>query len=338
MKKTLSLILALILVCGVALPAFAAESTHDVESLVYCIDEQTAESYREGFARLPVEKAKSNIMNAIAAIPRIGSLSAVFRGISDLFSALVQIPSRRAAFTFSELRYNTGTNSIVYREEAASNGTLSNTIPVLISSEKPVAKEADAEALLEMYNNAVKKTNDNGGLKGIYAVNIIDGSLKSENENLTELMNIYVSAGSLNSSGEESEIPGKGAVEIDDIKDIYAASVDGKTIIRILLNDQASDGYGISDNYSVRHGVGDMGNYIKSLSDSGIKIVSGKETIEINYTDAYITCIIDDATGQITGGTWHKITSLNHGDAEAEIFSATLDMNYSFAMNQDIVF
>lgn len=337
-KKVLSMILALVLVCSITVTAFAGESAHDVESLVYCTDEQTVESYREGFAHLPVEEAKADIMNAFNAIPRLGAFRALIKGISDLFSALVKIPSRRAAFSASDLRYNTETKSPVYREAAASDGTMAKTIPVIIASGKPVAKDADAGTLLDMYNNALKKTNDNGGLKGIYASSLIDGSFKSENDVTAELVNTLLSGGLFNFVGEESQIPGDGAIEIEDIRDIYAASVDGKTIIRISLNDQTSDGYGTSDNYSVKHGVGDLGNFIKLLTDNGIEIAGGEGSIEIKYTGAYITCIIDDATGKITGGTWQKTVSFNIEDVEFKIRSISLNMNYSFALDEDIVF
>ena len=51
----------------------------------------------------------------------------------------------------------------------------------------------------------------------------------------------------------------------------------------------------------------------------GAEVYSGKDTIKLTYTDAYIKCTVNEKTGTITGGTWHYKVKVFVGAAELKL-------------------
>ena len=114
-------------------------------------------------------------------------------------------------------------------------------------------------------------------------------------------------------------IPGNGGILADDVVAATASTINGVTTVYIQLKDQTDGSSADRKSGPVGRGIGTVGSVDAALKELGAEITSGRDTIELTYTDAYIKCTIDNSTGAITGGVWRYIVKLYIGDVNAKM-------------------
>ena len=116
------------------------------------------------------------------------------------------------------------------------------------------------------------------------------------------------------------DIPGRGTLKASDVVSATSPQKKGKTEIYIKLKEQVdgSDGDGL-DGGPVARGIGTLGSIDVALAELGAELLSGRETVKLTYKDAYIKCVVDDASGKIVSGTWHYAVHVFVGEAEAKL-------------------
>ena len=109
-------------------------------------------------------------------------------------------------------------------------------------------------------------------------------------------------------------------LQASDIKSCSAVSKGGVTTLTIQLKDQ-KDGPEADAHKAgpVARGIGTLGNVNSAVEELGAELYSGRETIVLNYNNAYIKCTIDENTGKITHGTWHYKVNVTIGNAEIKL-------------------
>lgn len=121
-------------------------------------------------------------------------------------------------------------------------------------------------------------------------------------------------------SVETDYIPGKGKLTAADVTKAQAVSKNGVTEITIQLKDQ-TDGPEADPHTAgpVARGIGTLGNINNAIESLGAELYSGRETIQLTYTNAYIKCKVDENTGKIIGGDWHYSVKIYVGNAEIKL-------------------
>ncbi len=121
-------------------------------------------------------------------------------------------------------------------------------------------------------------------------------------------------------SVETDYVPGKGKLTVADVTKAQAVSKNGVTEITMQLKDQ-TDGPEADPHTAgpVARGIGTLGNINNAIESLGAELYSGRETIQLTYTNAYIKCKIDENTGKIIGGDWHYSVKIYVGNAEIKL-------------------
>lgn len=121
-------------------------------------------------------------------------------------------------------------------------------------------------------------------------------------------------------SVETDYVPGKGKLTAADVTKAQAVSKNGVTEITIQLKDQ-TDGPEADPHTAgpVARGIGTLGNINNAIESLGAELYSGRETIKLTYTNAYIKCKVDENTGKIIGGDWHYSVKIFVGEAEIKL-------------------
>ncbi len=184
-------------------------------------------------------------------------------------------------------------------------------------------ESTDIAAVVAYYNAAVKAT-EGKAPKGKQTMKLVDGSLDGDGAVgaiVKVLEPAAVKALEKNSTATDY-IPGHedGEVLASDATKATATSKNGVTTIEITLKSQ-TDGPNADANNAgpVARGIGTLGSIETALSELGATISEGKDTVKLTYDHAYIKCTVDEATGKITGGTWHYLVNVNIADAKAKI-------------------
>lgn len=177
------------------------------------------------------------------------------------------------------------------------------------------------EEIVAYYNAAVIKTDKAGKTPGngkmVLASDITgDGFIGAI---LKVLMPAAKRALEKNSTPTE-DIPGEGKLKASDVVSATATQKNGKTEIYIKVKDQVdgSDGDG-KNGGPVARAIGTLGSIDIALQELGAELISGRETVKLTYKDAYIKCVVDDASGKIVSGTWHYAVHVFVGEAEAKL-------------------
>lgn len=121
-------------------------------------------------------------------------------------------------------------------------------------------------------------------------------------------------------SVETDYVPGKGKLTAADVTKAQAVSKNGVTEITMQLKDQ-TDGPEADPHTAgpVARGIGTLGNINNAIESLGAELYSGRETIQLTYTNAYIKCKVDENTGKIIGGDWHYSVKIFVGNAEIKL-------------------
>ena len=195
---------------------------------------------------------------------------------------------------------------------------------------------SDVAQVLEVYNNAVIKTDEDAplvkntlsleDLKMVSSSSLISVATPMLKDVLED--NVY----------ENNDIPGEGKLKAEDVVSAKMSTEEGKTTVIIEVKDQTNDAYGnAKDGESVSNAIGTLGDIADYIEGTGI--ISSVENIEITYTECRIACIIDDATGEILCGEWYCNMTMvmdgvviNIGESPIEITntSVTIGMKYKF--------
>lgn len=181
----------------------------------------------------------------------------------------------------------------------------------------------DAEEIVALYNDAVKKSRKiyNAALKGEQKIKRIseiegDGAVGT----ILKVAEPVIDNAIENNNFDVDYVPGKGNLLASDVTaaGIYKTD-DGKTYVALYLKDQIDGPDGTQyDGGPVSRGIGTLGGVEHALMELGATIKSGRETIKIEYTNAYIICEVS-SDGYIVGGTWHYDVGVTVGDAKIKI-------------------
>lgn len=182
---------------------------------------------------------------------------------------------------------------------------------------------SDAEETVLFYNAAVKKSHTvwDSSLNGEQKIKLIneiegDGAIGT----ILKVAEPAIDSALKKNNFCVDYVPGKGNLLAEDV--ISAALFEGEngsTLVLILLKNQI-DGSD-SSQYNggpVSRGIGTLGSVDHALQELGATIKNGRETVQIEYTNAYIVCEVD-ANGYILGGTWHYDVNVTVADAQVTI-------------------
>ena len=157
--------------------------------------------------------------------------------------------------------------------------------------------------VLEVYNNAVIKTDEAAPLvtTTMSLENMVmDGMSGSTVVMLKPIINDMLAEESF----EDCDIPGEGELKAEDVVSAKMSTEEGLTTVIIEVKDQTNDAYGnAKDGEPVSRAMGTAGDIAQYIEETGL--FSGVENIEITYSDCTLSCIIDDATGEILYGEWY---------------------------------
>lgn len=177
------------------------------------------------------------------------------------------------------------------------------------------------EEIVAYYNAAVIKTDEAGPTAGTSQMKL-SGDITGDGV-IGAILSVLTPAAEkalAKNSTPTDDIPGRGTLKASDVKSATATSANGKTTIKIVLKDQTDGPDGDpKDGGPVARGIGTLGSIEGALKELGATIESGRDTVKLTYTDAYINCTIDEATGKVTGGTWHHLVKIHVGDAKAKL-------------------
>lgn len=229
-------------------------------------------------------------------------------------------------------------SSVVDSSEATSEGTSEDASAPesSVAESSEAASEAgkglnseDAAAVVAFYNAAVNATKDKAP-KGNSKMKLVDGSLKGDGAigALLKVLEPAAVKALAKNSNPTDHIPGNETeLLVTDVKSATATSKNGVTTVKITLKDQVDGSDGDPHNGgSVARGIGTLGSIDGALGEIGAELSSGRDTVKLTYNNAYLNVKIDEATGKITGGTWHYVVNIFVGNAKAKIsiVSATL--------------
>ena len=106
-------------------------------------------------------------------------------------------------------------------------------------------------------------------------------------------------------------------IKASDVKTASAKVNGNYTEVTMTFKEQTDGSDGDSKNGGpVARGVGTLGSIDGALADLSAEFKSGKENVKLTYTDAKLTCKIDNNTGKIVSGTWHYLVKINISSAE----------------------
>ena len=155
--------------------------------------------------------------------------------------------------------------------------------------------------VLEVYNNAVIKTDEAAPL---VTTTMSLEDLVMDGMSIKPIFNDMLAKMLAKESYEDCDIPGEGELKAEDVVSAKMSTEEGLTTVIIEVKDQTNDAYGnAKDGEPVSRAMGTAGDIAQYIEETGL--FSGVENIEITYSDCTLSCIIDDATGEILYGEWY---------------------------------
>ncbi|MBQ2812194.1 MAG: hypothetical protein IJE63_02990 [Clostridia bacterium] len=174
----------------------------------------------------------------------------------------------------------------------------------------------DKQAVLDYYNAAVRKT-DKDWPKGQQTMKLSrditgDGALVGMFVKMvTPIAKLVLN----NNSSETDWVPGEGDLRLSDCESISATAKNGVVTVKIKLKSQVDGSDGDPHNGGpVARGIGTLGSIDEALSQLGITLDEGRETVALTYKNAGLTANISEETGKITSGTWTYTVDIHVGD------------------------
>ena len=190
-----------------------------------------------------------------------------------------------------------------------------------VAEETTGAALSTTEEIVAFYNAAVVKTDEAGPTEGASQMKL-SGDITGDGV-IGAILSVLTPAAEkalAKNSTPTDDIPGRGTLKASDVKSATATSSNGKITIKIVLKDQTDGPDGDPENGGpVARGIGTLGSIESALKELGATLESGRDTVKLTYTDAYINCTVDEETGMVTGGTWHHLVKIHVGDAKAKL-------------------
>ncbi len=199
----------------------------------------------------------------------------------------------------------------------------------------------DIAAIVAFYNAAEKKTEEAGAPAGNQTMKLGAGGIKGDGAvgAVLSIVQPVIESTLEKNSNPSDYIPGRGELLASDVKSATAISKDGKTTIRMEIKDQI-DGPNAVDGHStgpVARAIGTLGNIDGALSELGATISEGRENVQLKYTNAYIECVIDEATGTVVSGHWHHTVNIVITNAKLHLVVNINLKNLDAAVEYDVV-
>lgn len=174
----------------------------------------------------------------------------------------------------------------------------------------------DKQSILDYYNAAVKKT-DLDRPKGQQTMKLSrditgDGVLVGTFvKMITPIAKLVLN----NNSSETDWVPGEGILKLSDCESISASEKNGVVTVKIKIKTQVDGSDGDPHNGGpVARGIGTLGSIDDALSQLGITLDEGRDTVALTYKNASLTANINEKTGKITSGTWKYTVDIYVGD------------------------
>lgn len=192
---------------------------------------------------------------------------------------------------------------------------------------------SNAVQVLEVYNNAVIKTDEDAPLVTT-TMSLEDLVMDGMNAGTVTMLKSMMNDMLAEEAFEDYDIPGKGELTADDVVSAKMSTEEGLTTVIIKVKEQIDDGYGNAKGSApVSRAMSTLGNVAGIMEETDF--ISGGENLEITYTDCTLACIIDDATGMILYGEWYYNVTLemdglviNAGESPLEISDVSYTMGY----------
>ncbi len=157
---------------------------------------------------------------------------------------------------------------------------------------------SDVAQVLEVYNNAVIKTDEDAPLVKS-SITLEDLFLGIDKAAVVAIAKPVINDILAETILEDYDIPGEGELKAEDVVSAKMSTEDGKTTVIIEVKDQAAD---VEDGPFSR-AIGGSLDVAEAIESTGF-VTSGIENIKVSATDCTIACIIDDATGEIIRAEW----------------------------------
>lgn len=198
----------------------------------------------------------------------------------------------------------------------------------------------DKQAVLDYYNAAVMRTNPDNP-KGSQTM-LLSKDITGDGVFIgmaVKIITPIARAVLKNNSVETDWVPGEGKLKLSDCESISATSKNGVITVNIKLKSQTDGSDGDAKNGGpVARGVGTLGSIDIALSQLGLALDNGRETVKLTYNNASLTATINEKTGKVTGGTWKFTVDIYAGsvDVTYEDFSLHLE-NIRSAVDYQVV-
>ncbi len=192
----------------------------------------------------------------------------------------------------------------------------------------------DVDEILDCYNAAVKKTGFVLGTNNLDIIGTPEFTV-SGMDNLTTLdMDAYWEALDA-SSAYIFEVPGEGELTPADVKSAKMCDNNGEKTIIINVKDY-KHGLNDSEENPMTNAYGFVTDMEEGFAMAGLEVIAGDA--EISYTNATISCVIDDR-GKIIYGDWDLEAEFVASEITFSMFGYTFTagkLNYKMAQSMDI--
>ena len=188
---------------------------------------------------------------------------------------------------------------------------------------------SDVAQVLEVYNNAVIKTDEDAPLVKT-SMTLEDLFLGIDKAAVVAIAKPVINDVLAETILEDYDIPGEGELKAEDIVSAKMSTENGKTTVIIEVKDQAAS----DEDGPFTRAIGGSLDVAEAIEGTGL-VSSGVENIKVSFTDCTISCIIDDATGEIIRAEWCynltteiKDVTINISDTVIEIANASATIGF----------
>lgn len=200
-----------------------------------------------------------------------------------------------------------------------------NVVTEVITEAAPAGfNSTDPAEVAAFYVAASNKTRDDGKEPAGQQKMVLKGEITGEGAigTILKFLNPAVASALEKNSTATDYIPGasRGDLQASDISECVAKTdANGNTTLFIKLKSQ-TDGSDCDGHEAgpVARGIGTLGSIDGALEELGAELISGRDTVSLKYTDAYIKCVVN-SDGYIVSGTWHYLVNVHIGDAQAKL-------------------
>ncbi len=178
---------------------------------------------------------------------------------------------------------------------------------------------SDVAQVLEVYNNAVIKTDEDAPLVKS-SITLEDLFLGIDKAAVVAIAKPVINDILQETTLEDYDIPGEGELKAEDVVSAKMSTENGKTTVIIEVKDQANEEDG-----PFSRAIGGSLDVAEAIESTGF-VSSGIENIKVSFTDCTIACIIDDATGEIIRAEWSYNLTTDINDVTVNIADTVIEI------------